>query len=103
MKNKFALLGIVLILGLLVMAATRRPFYTDSTTTQILSGTVVSTADGTVTNTFTSAFSTAPNVISTQVGINTTITNTIVITTTNFVLTVNKATVTNRWIAIGAP
>ncbi len=66
-------------------------------------GSVVTVANGSVTNTFAFPYATAPTVVTTQLGLNTTTTNTLVVTTTNFVLTTSKATQTNSWIAIGPP
>lgn len=85
------------------IAATRQPFYA-ATPTQILSGTCVSTTDGTVTNTFSTAFSSAPKVILSQIGNTVTGTNTITsVTTTGFIVNNKVATCTNNWIAIGVP
>jgi hypothetical protein len=67
------------------------------------SGTVVTVANGSVTNTFSFPYASAPIVVARQRGEATTTTNTLVVTTTNFVLTTSKATQTNDWIAIGPP
>jgi hypothetical protein len=66
----------------------------------IQTGTLVSTADGTVTNTFTQPYTNIPNVICTGYG--TTPTNWITsITPSNFVWNAGKLNATNNWIAIG--
>jgi hypothetical protein len=68
----------------------------------LITGSAVTTSDGTVTQAFGITFAAAPNVISTQVGLDTTSTNVVEITTSNFIVRTGKATVTNRWFAIGA-
>lgn len=65
------------------------------------SGTCVTTGDNTVTQTFARTFSSAPIVVTTQVGINTTSTNTLSITASNFVLGCGTTTKTSRWVALG--
>jgi hypothetical protein len=69
----------------------------------VASGTGITVANGTVTNAFGFTFSSVPVVISTQIGEDTTLTNVISVTTSNFVLRTSKATQTNKWIAVGAP
>jgi len=66
-------------------------------------GTVVTVANGSITNTFTFPYASAPTVLTRQRGEATTTTNTIVVTTTNFILTTSKATQTNDWISVGPP
>lgn len=102
MKN--ILIGFFACLALIsVVAATRYPVYV-SAPSLIQAGTCVTASDGKVTNTFATAFTAAPNVVTVQVGDTINATNRVTsITTTNFVLDVQKTTVTNRWIAIGAP
>lgn len=68
----------------------------------IKSGTVVTAADGTVTNTFSPVFTNAPVILTTQLGEDTTITNVVVVATNYFILNTHKAGQTNNWIAIGA-
>ncbi len=69
----------------------------------IQSGSVTSSADNTVTNTFSTAFSSAPKVTTTPFN-STTATNTVTsVTTSNFVVNVGKASVVVHWFAIGAP
>lgn len=69
----------------------------------IQSGSVTSSADGTFTNTFSTAFSAAPKVIMTPVN-STTPTNTVVsASTTTFIGNVSDASVVVNWIAIGTP
>lgn len=72
-------------------------------TPSIQSGSVTTAGDGTVTNTFSTAFSAAPVVLAVQTGIDTTITNTITVTTTNFILVTQKASQVVKWVAIGTP
>lgn len=71
----------------------------------IQSGYVISAADGTVTNTFATAFASRPVVSVTQYGaLTATVTNWLVsVTETNFVLSVGAPSRTNFWIAIGTP
>lgn len=69
----------------------------------IQSGSVTTSADGTVTNTFGTAFSTAPVVLLCQTGDGTTITNTVTVTTTNFTYSAGAPSIVAKWLAIGAP
>lgn len=73
------------------------------TTPSIQSGSVVTSADGTVTNSFTTAFTAAPIVINRQTGTGTTTTNILTVTTTNFILNTGVGTQTNSWVAFGTP
>lgn len=67
-------------------------------------GRCVSSSDGTVTNTFGTAFSSAPKIYATQYGTTYSATNAIAsITTSNFVIYSKISGVTNDWVAIGAP
>jgi len=69
----------------------------------IQSGTCTVAADGTVTNTFATAYSTAPNVVVTPLATANYGTNYLVsVSTTNFIYH-GTATVVNHWIAVGAP
>ncbi|KAF0176443.1 MAG: Uncharacterized protein FD161_2982 [Limisphaerales bacterium] len=69
----------------------------------IQSGSVTSSADGTFTNTFSTAFSAAPKVIITPVN-SVTATQTVVsASTTAFIGNVSDASVVVNWIAIGTP
>lgn len=67
----------------------------------VRAGSVTTAEDGTVTNTFAAAFSSAPAVVFTPPGESST--NSITITTTNFVLDIGVAGAVVPWIAIGAP
>ncbi|MEI6198180.1 MAG: hypothetical protein WCH84_11575 [Verrucomicrobiota bacterium] len=69
----------------------------------IITGTSVTAADGTVTNSFGSVVYTAPpNIQVTQVGTIITTTNVVtLITTTNFVFKAGAGSVTNNWVSIG--
>ena len=102
MKN--SLIGFLFCLFLIAaVAASRKPLYADANL-YITSGTCVTSSNGTVTNTFPSAYSSAPTIITTQVGTTTTGTNLITsVTTTNFILTTRNTPTTNNWIAIGTP
>lgn len=95
-------LGVAVILSM--AAASRRAIFVEGNT-QILSGTVITTTDGTVTGTFSTVFSAVPKVIVSQRGETLpATTNTFTsITTSNFVFKNNKASVSNEWIAIGTP
>jgi hypothetical protein len=68
-------------------------------------GSCVSSGDGTVTQAFAFTFASAPKVFLTQTGTNnwsrTNVAHTI--TTTNFIVNTTVASVTNQWLAIGAP
>lgn len=69
----------------------------------IQSGSVTSSADGTFTNTFSTAFGAAPKVIMTPVN-SVTATNTVVSSsTTTFIGNVSDASIVVNWIAIGTP
>ena len=69
----------------------------------IVTGTSVTSADGTVTNSFGSVVYTAPpNIQVTQVGATITTTNVVtLITTTNFVFKAGAGSVTNNWLSVG--
>ena len=71
----------------------------------IQTGTCITGAGGKITNTFSTAFSSAPNVTISQTGLGTySPTNAVMfVTTTNFAVNTSDANVTNQWIAIGAP
>jgi hypothetical protein len=69
----------------------------------IQSGSITNAADGTVTNTFATAFSSAPVVIGVQTGNGTTTTNTFTITASNFVWNAGAPSKVLSWVAIGAP
>lgn len=74
------------------------------TTPAFQSGTVTTAADGTVTNTFATAFAARPVVVATQYGALNSPTNWLQsITTTNFVLSAGAPGITNAWFAYGAP
>lgn len=64
-------------------------------------GSVVTSSDGSVTQSFGITYTNVPTVVVSQLGLNTTTTNTLVVTTTNFILTTSKAGQTNAWHAIG--
>lgn len=70
----------------------------------IQTGGGTTTADGTVTNTFPTAFSTAPTVVVTQTGSTLTETNAVVsVTPSNFVYRAAANSITHRYIAVGTP
>jgi hypothetical protein len=69
----------------------------------IQAGTVITSSDGTVTNAFGRVFNTPPIVVNAQLGLNTTPTNVLSVTTSNFVLRTALAGQTNTWQAIGPP
>lgn len=70
----------------------------------IQAGSAVTADDGTVTNTFSTAFSTAPKVVLTPFNSTTALTNTVVsVTTSNFVANLGANAVTLHWVAVGAP
>jgi hypothetical protein len=91
------------VLALACMAAATRRAVTLEGNTMLQSGTAVTTSDCTVTQTFSTAFSAAPKVVCPQIGLDTTTTNVVAITSSNFVLRTGKASTTNHWIAIGTP
>lgn len=88
---------------ILAIAAVPRRVSVDSANTYICAGTVVTTGDSTVTNTFSTAFGAAPIVVVTPLGNgNLPITNIIcTVTTTGFILNTHVPSMTNRWIAVG--
>jgi hypothetical protein len=96
-------LGFILCLAVVItIAATRRPIVVEGST-MIQRGTaLVTTTDGTVTQAFTTAFSSVPTLIVTAVGSPNAATNEMTVTTSNFVLK-TKASGTNNWIAVGTP
>ncbi len=70
----------------------------------IQAGLGVSTSDGTVTNTFSTAFSSAPIVVTTINAASGGTTNWIVsVTASNFIWKCGATGLTNYWIAVGAP
>lgn len=100
---KKIIFGSLLTLALIAsIAAVRQPIYVASTT-QILSGTNIVSSDGTVTQSFSTAFGAVPNVLVVQVGLNTTITNQVAATTSNFVSTTSLSGGGIKWIAVGTP
>jgi hypothetical protein len=83
-------------------SATKFAVWSNGIPTILQRGTVITTADGSVTNTFQFPYSTnLPAVVNTQLGLNTTTTNTLVVTPTNFVLRTSLAGQTNAWMALG--
>jgi len=94
---------LVAALFLLTAAAVRRPVWTSAAETMIIQGTSTSATDGTVTNTFSTAFSAAPTVVISPYGsavLSTT--NHVVVTTSNFIWTCSLPSKTANWVAIGA-
>jgi P pilus assembly chaperone PapD len=75
----------------------------ESGTNIVLAFSVTTSADGSTTQAFATAFSAAPMVFPVQTGINTTITNSITVTTTNFILTTAKASQVVKCLVFGAP
>lgn len=82
----------------------RQPFYAAGPTL-VQTGSCVSVADGTVTNTFTTLYSSVPKVIATQTGtaLNTSTNIVVSITPSNFVIRTGLASTTNSWLSIGTP
>lgn len=105
MKNKFPifLLGAICVL-LIAAGVARQPFYATGPTL-VQSGSSVCTTDGTVTNTFTITYSSAPKVVMcpTGTGIFTTTNIVVSITPSNFIARGSIASSTNIWIAVGTP
>jgi hypothetical protein len=66
-------------------------------------GSVTTAADGTVTNTFSPAYSVAPIVLPVQTGADTSVTNTVTVTTTNVIFVTNEAATVIKFVAIGTP
>ena len=94
---------VILLLALAVYAQTRQPFYS-SAPGMVFSGISVTAADGTVTNTYPTAYSSPPKVVVAQVGSLNSPTNLVVtLTTTNFVYNGGRPSMTNLWISIGTP
>jgi len=69
----------------------------------IQSGSITNADDGTVTNTFSTAFSSAPIVVASQRGLNTTTTNVLTVTSSNFIFQSGAPGKIINWIAVGAP
>jgi hypothetical protein len=93
----------LLFLALIGIAATRVPFYS-SGPTLVLSGSVVMSGDGSVTQSFSTAFSAVPTVLVCQENVAAgSLTNIIAPTTSNVVIRSSIAGATNKWIAIGTP
>jgi hypothetical protein len=105
MKNKIVpfVLGIACVFAIAAGVA-RQPFYA-SGPTLVQTGTCVAVADGTVTNTFSPIYSSAPKVTATQTGtaLNTSTNIVVSITPSNFVIRTGLASTTNNWIAVGTP
>ena len=103
MKN-ILLASIVVVAVLASIAATtvRYPVYVNAPTL-VQSGSCITTSDGSVTQSFTTVYGSAPNVVVVQRGETTTTTNIITATTNQFIYRNSKATTTNIWIAVGAP
>ena len=97
--KKFILPFVAGIVVLLCIAAVRRPVYTASAT-QILAGTSTTSADNTVTNTFSTAFASAP--IVTVSSVSNALPHTITITSSNVIFGA-AAAVAVKWIAVGSP
>ena len=95
-------LFLLLLLGSGLSALAQNVSVVSSNSLRLVQGTAINTADGTVTNSFGVIFGAVPVVVSVQTGLNTTITNVVEATTSNFVLRVGTNTgITNRWVAIG--
>ena len=105
MKNKILpfLLGVACV-SLIAAGVSRQPFYAAGPT-QVETGTSVITTDGTVTNTFSPAYSSAPKVFVTQTGLALlSATNAVAsITPSNCVLRSSLSGTTNNWLAVGTP
>lgn len=69
----------------------------------IQSGSVTTSANGTVTNTFGTAFASAPVVVISQTGSACTTTNILTVTATGFVYNAGAPSIVVKWIAVGAP
>lgn len=89
---------------LIAAGVSRQPFYAAGPT-QVETGSCVSVADGTVTNTFSPVYSSAPKVFATQTGLALfSATNAVVsITPSNCVIRSSLSGTTNNWIAVGTP
>ncbi len=101
---KKILLAVVLVgfATLFIAAASRRQITVEGNT-MVQYGTCTTVANGTVTQTFATAFSSVPVIVSTQRGVGGSATNFYVATTSNFVLTTSVGTQSNTWIAVGTP
>lgn len=104
--KKFLLPFVCGVLAVIAIAAgvSRQPFYATGPTL-VQTGSSVCVADGTVTNTFTIPYSSAPKVIMcpTGTGIFTTTNVVVSVTPSNFVARGSIANSTNNWIAVGTP
>lgn len=69
----------------------------------IQAGTLTTSANGTVTNTFATAFTVAPYVVTTLQNSTGPTNNVVSVTTSNFVYSAGSASKTAHWIAIGTP
>ena len=69
----------------------------------IASGSLTTATDGTVTNTFSPIYSSAPIVVIAQTGSACTVTNVITITKSNFVYNAGAPSIVAKWVAVGAP
>jgi hypothetical protein len=104
MKNKINILFLLVVTAVAVFAATRYPVYSSANAPLlIVTGQGVSTADGTVTNTFSTTFGAVPKVIPSIFAANSAKTTNLVlsVTTSNFVWACGANGVTNPYIAIG--
>jgi hypothetical protein len=101
--KKLSALVIDLVVAAVAIAATRRPVYTESAL-QILSGSVVMSGDGSVTQTFSTAFGAVPKVFTIQQNnAAASTTNFVTPTVSNVVLRSSIAGATSVWFAVGSP
>lgn len=93
------------VIGLVVasIAAVRQPIYVASVT-QILKGSVVMTSDGSVTQSFSTAFGAVPTVFTIQQNnAAASTTNFVTPTTSNVIIRSSIAGATSVWFAVGSP
>lgn len=101
--KKFTFILAMLAFVFLASAAVRYRVYSNGDI-NIQTGRGVTTADGTVTNTFTVAFGAVPKVVTTIFGTTLNSTNNVrSVTTSNFIFYGQITGVTNDYIAIGTP
>lgn len=103
-KTIIALLAIAVVIGIVSsVAAVRQPIYVASVT-QILKGSVVMTSDGSVTQSFSTAFGAVPTVFTIQQNnAAASTTNFVTPTTSNVIIRSSIAGATSVWFAVGSP
>lgn len=97
------LLGILAVIVIAATPGVRGPHYDQSGYNFVQTGTNITAANGTCTNTFATVFGSAPNVVASQVGGASASNEVSLITTSNFVYTAGASSIGVQYIAVGSP